>query len=352
MSDQHAGTLHVDAPETPADLLAALVKANTLPLWDRYSRLVPTEIKTPDTSMLWPWAEIEPLVVRSLAEAPMTDSERNTLLLVNPVFGGDAVTTTNLIVDFQFMMPGQFTTVHRHSTSAIRLVVEGNCGVTTVNGKACSMREGDLVLNPQWCWHEYSNDGDERVVWLDGLDLPLLRHLGTVVVEHGERGRKPARHLENLSRLPDTAFASAGLVPVDQPAAPVYSPMFRYPWTSVVAALDAMPPGADGTRKLRYTDPLTGGPVTPTLDCYAWSLARGAETTPYRSTSNAVCLVVEGEGVSSVGGVTHHWQPHDVFSIPHWNWTTHRATTPGAKLFLLTDREVLNRLALLREETR
>jgi gentisate 1,2-dioxygenase len=101
---------------------------------------------------------------------------------------------------------------------------------------------------------------------------------------------------------------------------------------------------------VHYTNPVTGGPVMPTLDCYAWRLARGFATARYRTTANAVCLVVAGEGVSTIGDTTVEWRKNDVFTVPQWHWTSHRAMSPHAHLFMFTDREVLRRVGLLREE--
>jgi gentisate 1,2-dioxygenase len=36
--------------------------------------------------------------------------------------------------------------------------------------------------------------------------------------------------------------------------------------------------------------------------------------------------------------------------MPHWNRYSHKAAGGGAKLFMGTDREILRRLELLREE--
>jgi gentisate 1,2-dioxygenase len=74
------------------------------------------------------------------------------------------------------------------------------------------------------------------------------------------------------------------------------------------------------------------------------------ETLPFRTTGNAVCAVVEGRGTSQVGDVTLRWGPKDVFSLPHGNWITHRADGTLARLFVVTDRDVLRRLDLLKEE--
>ena len=45
------------------------------------------------------------------------------------------------------------------------------------------MEVGDLILTPSWVWHDHGHDGDVPVVWLDGLDIPLVRHLGPVFAE-------------------------------------------------------------------------------------------------------------------------------------------------------------------------
>ena len=102
--------------------------------------------------------------------------------------------------------------------------------------------------------------------------------------------------------------------------------------------------------KIRYVNPLTGGPVMSLLDCYMTRLNAGATTIPYRTTSNAVCAVVEGTGTSHVGNETFAWGAKDIFSMPHGNWISHRCDGATATLFVVTDREVLRRLDLLREE--
>ena len=91
------------------------------------------------------------------------------------------------------------------------------------------------------------------------------------------------------------------------------------------------------------------GAVMPTLDCYLMACAHGMSTRPMRSTSNAVCVVAEGQGSSQVGDKTMAWQRHDVFTIPHWNWVSHTASD-DAVIFMMTDRELLASLGYLRDE--
>ena len=87
----------------------------------------------------------------------------------------------------------------------------------------------------------------------------------------------------------------------------------------------------------------------PLMDCYLTQIDRGTETVRFRTTSNAVCLVCEGHGTSRVGEETVSWETHDVFSLPHGNWITHKANET-ATLFVVTDRDALRRLDLLKEQ--
>lgn len=242
--------------------------------------------------------------------------------------------------------------MHRHSASAMRFVLEGSNlpghgAATIVDGQHCDMLPGDLILTPNWCWHEHHNDSNSRCVWLDALDLPLTAAMGAIFSERGEASKTR----DALWHIDDKAFSSAGLLPDTDARRNAYSPMFRYPWTRTVEALSRAPERPDGSRRVRYVDPTTGEPAIPTLDCYVWQLGRDKPTTTQRSSANAVFAVVEGEGSSEVGGRKIQWTKNDVFSVPHWTWATHRATA-GAKLFYFTDREVLKRLNWLREETR
>jgi len=331
------------APVAP-DFLAAMERRAILPLWDRYHQLLPSEPSAPDRPWIWRWSELQGFVERAAKEVTMDKAERRVLMLVNPGFGGKVVATTNLFAGIQILEPGECARPHRHTASAMRLIMEGVGGSTIVDGEDCPMMPGDLILTPNWAWHEHVNRGKERVVWLDALDMPLAAHLGAIFSEGG------VGYGANTPSVSGTAYAQAGLTPAIPRSGAPHSPMFRYPWTSVLAALDAAPDHADSSRRVHYTNPVDGGPVMPTMDCYAWRLTCGANTAPYRSTANTVCLAIDGEGTSSIGGETFEWKKHDVFTVPHWNWASHRARSSTADLFMFTDREVLNRLGLLREE--
>ena len=69
--------------------------------------------------------------------------------------------------------------------NALRFVMEGKGAYTIVDGKSCLMEEGDLVITPGWTWHEHVHKGSGPIVWMDALDAPLHRYLGTDVFEPG-----------------------------------------------------------------------------------------------------------------------------------------------------------------------
>jgi gentisate 1,2-dioxygenase len=241
---------------------------------------------------------------------------------------------------------------HRHTAAAIRFATRAEGAVTIVNGRRCEMREGDLILTPPMCWHGHVNAGDRRTVWFDAANMPLINTLDASFFEPGSR---ETHEFWRVDEGEERWWSAAGLVPATGSlagSAPSHSPKYRYPGEATRRLLDAVAPGPDGARTVRYVNPSTGGAVMATLDCYATRLGRGTRTRARRVTHNAICLVVAGEGRSTVGEQTFEWARHDVFTVPHWTWATHESRSEEADLFLVTDRAVYERLDLFREELR
>jgi gentisate 1,2-dioxygenase len=332
--------------EPTVNLTAAMAKQQLAPLWSLYKTLNTREPQFYEP-MIWPWSAMEKIVDRAAREVSMDEAERRALLFCHPAFPGTVFTTPTLSGALQILEPGETAPPHRHTLAALRLVMLGEGAETVTDGKACPMEPGDLILTPAWSWHEHRHNGKGRVVWFDGLDYPLARQLGTVFFEMGP-GPIPARDIADYA---DDALREAGVLP-DADSYPLpYSPLYRYAWKRVVKAIEAMPSAADGSKRIRYTNPIDGGPIMPTIDCYA--LRPGASfTASSRSTATAMVVVIEGEGESRIGDKTFQWKAHDVFTLPRWQWTEHRATEGPATLFLMTDRELMSRIGHLREELR
>src|SRR5262249_11455524 len=224
---------------------------------------------------LGPGSEREPLVRGAMAMPAMSVIERRVLTLVDPAAEGHAAgTTTNLTAALQILMPGEAARPHRHSMNALRFVLDGAGAVTRVDGRDCPMAAGDLVITPGWSWHEQVHHGSAPIGWLHAPDAPLHRHLGTDAFEPGPAHDLPA-HAD------EAAFAMPSIVPELAAPLPAHSPVFRYPWAEVVRAVAAAPRSKDGARRVRYVNPLTGGPVMTLLDCWLTQIAPGAETMPF-----------------------------------------------------------------------
>jgi gentisate 1,2-dioxygenase len=315
----------LEQPPARADaaLIAALERAGIHPLWDRYKRITPVAPQAKDAPMHWRWRDIEPFTRRAAKEVAIEDVERRALILANPAFGGETVTTHNLIGAFTVLEPGDKAVPHRHTAAAIRFATRADGAATIVNGRRCEMKEGDLVLTPPMCWHGHINQGGERTVWFDAANMPAICSLDASFFEPGSRQDE---------RFWEVSDAGAG--------------EYRFPGAQVFQELESLKPGQDGAKTFRYTR--NGGSVMPTLDLFLKRVS--GKTKPARSTCNAICLVVSGEGRSSVGERSFEWARHDVFTVPHWTWASHEARGAAADLFIVTDRAIYERLELLREE--
>ena len=265
------------------------------------------------------------------------------LQLVAPKHQDEQRTSRTLAANIQILLPGEKARPHRHTMNALRFVLEGSGAITVVDGKPCPMEEGDLILTPAWTWHEHIHEGRAPILWLDALDVPFQQYVGTSAFESGPAAQLP-------ETIPDAAFSLANVVPDLDYAAKDYSPVFRYPYAAAAAAVAAAPPARDGSRRVRYVNPLTGGSGMAMMDCFLVQLDTGAFTLPFRTTASSVCCVVEGSGESQIGSNTVRWSKRDIFTLPQGNRIVHKSSGGAARLFQVSDRDLYARLGLLREE--
>jgi gentisate 1,2-dioxygenase len=280
----------------------------------------------------------------------MARAERRVLVLRNPGLGGAYAITPTLFAGLQIILPGEAAPSHHHTPAALRLVVEGRGAYTTVDGVKCAMEPGDMIITPGMRWHDHGHQGDAPVVWLDGLDLPLVRSLDASWASRAEPAPPPATDTDPSQ----DEFAAAGLVPRHSryPVSPY--PMVRWPWQAVRRALAQMAARAPARQPvaMRYVNPTTGAPPLPTMGCEAQWLRPGEAGARERRTSSAVYHVVEGRGESQVGETVLSWEPGDVFVVPAWHWSAHRNASTGepACLFQFNDEPVMRALGLFQEE--
>jgi gentisate 1,2-dioxygenase len=326
------------------DTYARWHAARLAPLWNSPNAHKPPP--SPAAAHIWRWAETRPLVDLAFQETSPAAVQRRVLQMLSPHAASlaDEHTCGSVLAALQCLLPGETARPHRHTMNALRFLLEGAGAVTLVDGKECPMAFGDLVLTPGMCWHEHRHDGTEPVVWLDVLDVPLHQHLGTIVFQ-------PGPVAEQALTMPDAAFASPNIVPETVLGRRDHSPVFRYPYADALRALEHAPRSADGARRVRYVNPLTGAGAMPMLDTAMLQLDAGMPTLPVRTSANLVCTVIEGQGESRIGEQTIAWGPRDTFTIPQHNWAAHHAST-DARVFVVSDADVLRRLGLLTEEVK
>ncbi len=278
--------------DLPADYVAELASHNLVPLWPNLRALLPPEKPRPSTQVThWPYASIRPLLLRAGELAPIEKAERRVLVLANPGHTLEKMqASAAMYLGMQLLLPGEWAPSHRHTPNAVRMVVEGEGAWSTVNGEKCPMVRGDLILTPTGQWHEHGHDGDQPVIWLDVLDVPLVFYLEASY--HVNSGRQTPREDHGERR-----YTRGGLLPT-----PVFErarnpyPMLRYPWADARAALESLAQDQPQLEcvQVTYSNPETGDHAENILGFYALMLRPGqALHLPARSPA-IVFHVIEG----------------------------------------------------------
>ena len=139
----------------------------------------------------------------------LEQSERRTIRLLNPGVPGVTGATNTVHTSVQLVKPGEIAKAHRHTLTALRFVLKGGGAFTTVEGERFSMYPGDLILTPQWTWHDHYNGTGENIVWLDGHDGPLLKALEVMAVEPFSQKQQPVEAMPDLQPAPVRLGAAA-----------------------------------------------------------------------------------------------------------------------------------------------
>jgi gentisate 1,2-dioxygenase len=320
---------------------------------------------------LWPWETVYSCLEESgevIKLGGINDAaKRRTVNLVNPSIPDLKATSRTLQMSVQLVKPGEMAECHRHTAAALRFVVQGEgVGYTNVDGEQMIMEPNDLVLTPNWTWHDHQNPGVQALVWLDVLDSHLSGHLDATIHENYQDAQdSQGNYFGNASQpviYPDGYCRQRFGVarpPRDQVDARFVP--YNYKWRDTLATLKALAEAGvadphDGIL-LDYKNPLTGGPTMPTINCRVQMLRPGEETRPHSHTSSTIYHVVEGEGLTSIaagkgGNKELAWGTRDCFFVPSKSWHSFKNTsqTDAALLFSVSDRPVLESLGLYREE--
>ncbi len=332
------------------DFYNRLSKKKMAPLWEVLSDLVTPEPASICVPTLWQYRDIRPLIMEAGSFITAKEAERRVLILENPGLLGQSRITRSLYAGLQLILPNELAPSHRHTQSALRFVIEGKGAYTTVGGERTNMLPGDFIITPQWSWHEHGNDSDEPMVWLDGLDIPIVQLFEASFAEVGSNQHQiPSRPAgDSLARF------GSGLLPVDHPKKAMTSPVFNYPYERTREALENMRKLNEWDPchglKMKYINPVTGEYAMPTIAVFMQLLPQGFKTNNYRSTDGTVYVCVEGNGRTVAGDRTFVWERHDTFVIPSWHKHFHETEETDAVLFSFSDRALQEKIGLWRED--
>lgn len=366
------GCIHMTKNAREAELTSLyddVHAAHLFPFWATTSNVDHDEVRqlmdTPKAMpFVWSYRDvIEPLLRRSAELVSMSDSERRSLILVNPGLAPRRATVTTMYTAYRLNDPREVMPPHRHSPNAIRFGLTGSRNFTGVEGENIVFGPGDMVLTPHDTWHNHGNKGDEPAINLSVLDLPLVETLNAIYFEHDyreqedgvarKRREQTARFNADHSRR---IYGRGGLKPhfvSHERGTGAASPMYVYRWAPMREFLEENA-DADGdphdALKIEYINPLNGEPVFRTMTYFAQMLRAGERTLPLKQTANQLIAPFEGgPGHSIIDGRRHDWAQFDTLAVPGGVWVEHvNETADPIVLFVASDEPTLKQVGLFR----
>ena len=326
---------------------ARIAKHSMAPLWKAMSTLVPDAPVTRCVPAIWHFDEVKSLVMEAGNLITAEEAERRVLMLQNPGLG-EPRTTNTLFAGIQMIMPGEIAPAHRHTSSAIRFVLDGEGAYTAVEGEKAFMSPGDFVITANWAPHDHGNSSNQPMLWLDVLDAPTINFFETSFGEDFPTPTQPTSRQDGDS----LNFYGSGVLPDGAPALK-RTPVINYTYARTRPIVERLLKAGDidgrhGAR-VRYANPATGGPVLPTMGACLAMLPKGFRGAPYRATDGTIFACAEGSGRTTVDGTVLEWGRNDVFVVPPWKHYFHTASEQSV-LFSISDRPAQEALGIWREE--
>jgi gentisate 1,2-dioxygenase len=301
MATQTQTTDEFAALTSQEQLLAALSARNLTPGWIRREKpILWEEMHSVFVPAQWRYADARAaMLAASRLIGTDVPGERRNLVMRNPFLGNNFETLRTIVLAYQTMLGGETAKSHRHSSHAMRVILEAEQAYSIVNGEKTPMDTGDIVLTPGWHWHGHGVEGSKQAFWIDCLDVPLTHLLEPMYYEH---------HPDGLEK-PST------FTPV--------SPM-RFAWSDTQAALKNASEDPDGYFGKTIELPAPSMP-TITIKVHVWPA--GWRNRPYRRSVNTAFVVLQGNGQSTIGDRTFEWGFGDTIAAPAWGRIEHRASS-------------------------
>jgi len=316
------GTAPASPIATMEDLFREAERLNLSPAWIPRDPPILSEGPLSEfVAALWGYGEIKNALDAAGKLIDVKFSTRRNFVMRNPFPGNNFATARTLVCAYQMILPGEVAPSHRHSSHALRVIIDGFGAYSIVNGEKMPMDAGDVVLTPGWFYHGHGHDGDSPAYWFDGLDVPLTHLFELTFFEN---------HPQKYEQVASVTATSP----------------FRFTRDSIRRGLDQARPDAEGFHGPRI---VLDAPDMPVMGLAMERLEAGGKTRAQRSTPNHVFLVCEGRGTSFIDGSPFVWQRGDTFVVPSWHKIEHHAAADSV-LFDLSDEPLMRFAKYFRQQ--
>jgi gentisate 1,2-dioxygenase len=313
-----------------------MAAAKLVPLWELEAEIMGLTPNPATQAWLWRWEDLYGTAERAGRLVPIErGGDRRAIALANPGQSGMPYATSTLWAAVQWLNGHEVAPAHRHTSQAIRFIIDGAGSYSTVEGEKVFLERGDLVLTPPWTWHDHGSESDERAVWMDALDIPLNNFLDASFFEFYPRDRQPVDDRLNGP----LKYGVGQMRPAWEEPSTDYPPLSTYKWADAERALvnlARVDADAFDDVMLEYTNPQSGGPVMKTFSCSIQMLRPGVHTAAHRHTGSWVYLAFEGRGATIIDGVRFDWGPGDMFVLPSWAIHEHLNASPDERALLFS----------------
>jgi len=325
-----------------------IAKHDMRPLWKVMDSIVTREPVSRCRPAIWHFDDVKALVMESGNLITTEEAKRRVLILENPALRGESRATNTLFAGIQMILPGEVAPAHRHAAAAIRFVLDGEGAYTAVEGEKAFMAPGDFVITANWAPHDHGNPSNKPMLWLDVLDVPAVNFYEASFSEDFDEPTQETKRQDGDS----LSFYGSGVLP-DGTAVTNRTPVINYTYVRTRPIVERMMRAGNVDKhhgaRVRYANPVTGGPVLPTMGANLSMLRKGFKGEHYRSTDGTIFVCVEGDGSTDVDGTALEWGPNDVFVVPPWKRYAHNAMKESV-LFSISDRPAQEALGIWREE--
>src|ERR1700724_1816056 len=202
---------------------ARISERDMTPLWKVMGTLFRDEPVSRCAPAVWHFDDVKSLVMEAGGLITAEEAKRRVLILENPALRGESRVTNTLFAGIQMIMPGEIAPAHRHVSSAIRFVLDGEGAYTAVEGEKAFMSPGDFVITANWAPHDHGNPSKKPMLWLDVLDFPQVNFFEASFAEEFESATQKTTREDGDS----LNFYGSGVLP-DGAWSKSYTPVINY----------------------------------------------------------------------------------------------------------------------------